>query len=68
MVHFNLRPEARDLVVRILENYLGDLRIEVGDTEDFNYRSELKAEEMLVREILDALTHAQASPQAPLQP
>ncbi len=59
MLQFTLRPEDRDLLVDILEEYSGDLRAEIGDTDNFDYRSKLKAEEKAVREILDTLTHAQ---------
>ncbi|HEX9075379.1 MAG TPA: hypothetical protein VF932_06345 [Anaerolineae bacterium] len=57
MFQFNLRPESRDLLVAILEEYLSDLRVEIGDTGNFDYRQKLKEEERAVREILDALTH-----------
>ncbi len=59
MLQFTLRPEDRDLLVDILEEYSGDLRAEIGDTDNFDYRSKLKAEEKAVREILDTLTHPQ---------
>ncbi len=58
MLQFDLRPEDRDLVVDIVTAYLGDLRVEIGDTDDFDYRSKLEAEEIAVREILDTLTRA----------
>ncbi len=61
MLQFNLRPENRDLLVQILEEYLGDLRVEIGDTCDYNYRTKLKREEIATREILDTLTHAEES-------
>jgi hypothetical protein len=59
MFQLNLRPENRDLLVEILEEYLSDLRVEIGDTGNFEYRQKLKEEERAVREILDALTHSQ---------
>jgi hypothetical protein len=61
MLQFNLRPENRDLLVQILEEYLGDLRVEIGDTCDFNYRKKLKEEEIETREILHTLTHSEQS-------
>ncbi len=61
MLQFNLRPENRDLLVQILEEYLGNLRVEIGDTCDYNYRTKLKGEEIATREILDTLTHAEQS-------
>ncbi len=61
MLQFHLRPENRDLLVQILEEYLGDLRVEIGDTCDYNYRKKLKEDEIATREILDTLTHAEQS-------
>jgi hypothetical protein len=61
MLQFNLRPENRDLLVQILEGYLGDLRVEIGDTCDYNHRKKLKEEEVATREILDTLTHSEQS-------
>ncbi len=63
MLQFNLRPEERDLLVDIVEGYLGDLRGEIGDTDSFDYRAKLKAEEGAVRQILDSLTRLQQNPQ-----
>lgn len=59
MLQLSLRPEHRDLLVQILEEYLGDLRVEIGDTRDFDYRKNLKEEEIATRELLDTLTHAE---------
>ncbi len=67
MLQFSLRPEDRNLLVDIVEEYLSDLRVEIGDTGNFDYRQKLKAEEKAVRELLDALTHAQENTQMPLQ-
>ncbi len=61
MLQFSLRPENRDLLVQIVEEYTGDLRVEIGDTCDYNYRTRLKEEEIATREILDTLTHAEQS-------
>ncbi len=61
MLQFSLRPEHRDLLVEILEEYLGDLRVEIGDTCDYDYRTKLKGEEITTRQILDTLTHAEES-------
>ena len=59
MLQLNLRPEDRDLLVDILEEYLSDLRVEIGDTGNFEYRQKLKEEETAIRGILDSLAHPQ---------
>ncbi len=67
MLQFNLRPEKRDLLVDILEEYLSDLRGEIGDTGNFDYRQQLKAQEQAIREILDTLTCVEENSQVSLQ-
>jgi hypothetical protein len=61
MLQFSLRPETRELLVQILEEYSGDLRVEIGDTCDYDYRQRLKEEEIAVREILDTLARSEQS-------
>ncbi len=63
MLQLSLRPENRDLLVDIVEEYLSDLREEIGDTDNFDYRKKLEAEEKAVGEILDTLTHVQENSQ-----
>ncbi len=65
MLQFNLRPEERNLLVGILEEHLSDLREEIGDTGNYDYRQKLKVEEKEIGEILDTLTHAQESSELP---
>ncbi len=63
MLQFSLRPEDRDLLVDIVEEYLTDLREEIGDTDSFDYRKNLEGEAKTVGEILDTLTHGQENSQ-----
>ncbi len=58
MLQFNLQSEQRDLLVIILEEYLRDLRGEIGDTANFDYRQSLKEEEKELCEILYILSQA----------
>ncbi len=58
MLQFNLQSEQRDLLVIILEEYLRDLREEIGDTSNFDYRQNLKEEEKELCEILCILSLA----------
>ncbi len=59
MLRFNLQPEARDLLVQVLEEYSSELREEFSDTGSFEYRNKLKEKEKRIREILDTLHHPQ---------
>ena len=65
MLQVNLRPEDRDLLVEVIEEYLSDLREEIGDTDSFDYRQKLEAEEKAIQEIRDTLAHAQNLPLPP---
>ncbi|HZP57749.1 MAG TPA: hypothetical protein VFC53_09385 [Dehalococcoidia bacterium] len=44
-----------DVLHRVLTQYLSDLRMEVRDTEDYDFRQRLKREEETVKAILDRL-------------
>ena len=40
---------------RILTNYLGDLRMEIADTENYEYKEGLKDDEEAIKSILTKL-------------
>lgn len=61
MLQFNLRPKERDLLVEILQEYWSVLREEIGGTDNFDYRQELKEKEKSLQEILETLNQAQPS-------
>ncbi len=58
MLQFNLQTSQRDLLVVILEEYWSELRAEIGDTGNFDYRQSLKEEEKELCEILYILGQA----------
>lgn len=39
----------------IIESYLGDLRMEIADTDALEFRTELKEREALLRSVIDRL-------------
>ncbi len=47
-------PEA-DLLREIVGEWLIDLRVEIGHTDNLDYRDRLKRQEELLRDILDRL-------------
>lgn len=47
-------PEA-DLLHEIVEEWLSDLRVEIGHTDNLDYRERLKRQEALLRDILGRL-------------
>jgi hypothetical protein len=55
MSQFNLSPEEVQVIREILESYLGDLRVEVHHTDDFDYREGLKHKEVVIKKLLQQL-------------
>ena len=55
MTHFELTHEEAGVLREDLESYLSDLRMEIGGTENMNFREMLKKKEVLLRDILQRL-------------
>jgi hypothetical protein len=58
MIQLNLSAEEYDLLKDLLEDCLGDLRMEIGDTDDWNYRTMLRKREAVLQKIYDTLARA----------
>ncbi len=54
-MQLTLEPTEAALLRTILERYLGDLRMEVGKTENFQMRQELKHDEEVVKALIARL-------------
>ena len=54
-MQLNLTDSESSALRKILECYLSDLRMEVADTEDAEFRERLKQEEAVIGQILGAL-------------
>ena len=55
MFDIRLSPEETEMLRRILETYLSDLRVEIGGTEVKDLREALKQEEGFIKELLRRL-------------
>ena len=55
MPRIDLGAEEAPLLREMLESYLSDLRMEIADTDSFDFRQELKRREALLRRIIDEL-------------
>jgi hypothetical protein len=55
MVRLELSEEERAVLVDILESFLSDLRLEIADTERKAVRDPLKAQEGIIKNILEML-------------
>ena len=58
MLRLELSDEAQEALASALESYLSDLRLEITDTENLDYRERLKREEAILNGVLGALGHA----------
>ena len=55
MPHLDLSPDDAEMLVEILEDYLGDLRMEIADTDRLSFREGLKLREAFLKRVLDQL-------------
>lgn len=51
----SLTDEQRDMLQGILASYLSDLRMEVADTDSFDFRQDLKRKEAFLKDLLAQL-------------
>ena len=55
MISIEFSDEELALLDKILESYRSDLRAEIGKTEDFSFKENLKEEETFINEMLQRL-------------
>jgi hypothetical protein len=55
MPRIELSAEEAATMRQILESYLGDLRMEIADTDAMEYRTELKEREALLKSVIERL-------------
>jgi len=58
----DLEAEELEVLAEVVEQSLGDLRAEIHETDDYNFRYELKAKQSLLKGILERLKREQVSP------
>lgn len=58
MPNLELTTGERDLLRDVLTNYLSDFRMEVSQTDTPDYRTELKAQEAMLNQIIEKLGKA----------
>lgn len=57
MVQINLTTDEVGMLRNILNHYLSDLRMEVVDTDNLDFREKLKQEEAFLNRVLQQLSH-----------
>jgi hypothetical protein len=55
MIQFNLTDDEASILRQALSTYLSDLRMEIADTDQQEFRDRLKQEEVVVKIILEKL-------------
>jgi hypothetical protein len=55
MIQFNLTDDEASILRQALSTYLSDLRMEIADTDQQEFRDRLKQEEVVVKKILETL-------------
>lgn len=51
----DLDKDEKDILTDIVTSYLADLRYEIGNTDSFDFRSQLKARESILNKLLEKL-------------
>lgn len=59
MLRLELDKSEHEMLTEALRSYLSDLRTEVGHTDRLAYRKRLKAQEHLLKSILDKVEHSE---------
>ncbi len=54
-VQVTLTDAEASTLREVLESYLSDLRMEIVDTEQVDFREQLKSEEKILKKIVEAL-------------
>lgn len=55
MIHLDITKEEKDILTEVLEEYISDLRMEVADTDNMDFREKLKNQEKVLKGILVTL-------------
>jgi hypothetical protein len=55
MIHLDLDEQEQQILDETLKSYLSDLSCEIADTDNKDYRENLKARRVVLQKIMDAL-------------
>jgi hypothetical protein len=58
MLDIKLTPDEAEMLHKILDSYLSDLRAEISGTDSVDFRAPLKKEELFIKELLHRLETA----------
>jgi hypothetical protein len=55
MIVLNLSEHEREILAQVLKSYLSDLRMEIADTDSYEFREGLKARKAVLMKVLEGL-------------
>lgn len=58
MVTISMTAEEASVLIEVLASYLSDLRMEIADTDQLDYRETLKEREAFIKRLIDTLNAA----------
>jgi len=58
MIQLDLTKEEKDILIGILEDDLSDLRMEIADTDNMDFREKLKNQKAVLQKVLETLRQA----------
>jgi len=59
MIQLNLSDEEQEVLLNVLENYVSNLRMEIADTDNKDFRDMLKARKMILLKVIEDLREGQ---------
>lgn len=58
MISLDLTQEEKDILIGILENDFSDIRMEIADTDNMDFRERLKGQKAVLQKVLETLRQA----------
>jgi hypothetical protein len=55
MAHLHITSEENQILIAVLQSYLSDLRMEIADTDQYEFRQSLKRQKEILMHVLDSL-------------
>jgi ribonuclease HII len=55
MIRLKLDENEREILLQLLENCISDLRVEITDTDNLDYKNMLKGRKVVMIKLLEAL-------------
>ncbi|NIP39282.1 MAG: hypothetical protein GWO07_11750 [Candidatus Dadabacteria bacterium] len=57
METLEITKEERDILTKLVKNYISELRMEIADTDQSSFKKGLKEEQEVLKKLLEKLGH-----------